>query len=344
MRLTTVRRTFALMAVVWVAAAQAPVIGDINLYGLRKTQPERILSALHIQAGAPLPASKGDMEDRIAELPDILLAHVEAVCCEGKSSTLFIGVEERGAPHPSFRSEPQGKEALPPDIAGDFRGFLSAVQRAASRGNAAEDLTTGQSRMADPEPRKFQEQFSAFAASHLEDLRSVLRDSGDAEQRAMAAAILGYAPKKADVVNDLQYALQDPDDSVRANAVRALNAIAVLAYRQPALKIRIEPTWFVEMLNSVVLSDRMEAVKALLTLTDHGGQGAREQIRERALPALAEMSRWKTPSYALPPFLLLGRAAGLTDAQVQQHWSKGDRESVIRKVLAPSAAGEHRQE
>ncbi len=331
------------MALASVAAAQAPVIGDINFYGLRKTQPERILSALHIQPGGVLPASRGDMEERIGKLPDILLARVEAVCCEGKASTLFIGIEEYGGPHPAFRSEPQGSAALPAGIVDAYHGFLAAVQRAASRGNAAEDLTTGQSRMADPAARKFQEQFASFAVAHIVDLQNVLRTAADPEQRGVATAILGYAPGKAAIVGDLQYALQDPDDAVRANAVRALNAIAVLASRQPALKIRIEPTWFVEMLNSIVLSDRMEAVKALLTLTDHDGRDAVEQIRERALPALVEMSRWKTPAYALPPFLLLGRTAGMTDSKTQQSWERGDRESVIRTALG-AAGGKDRGE
>ena len=53
---------------------------------------------------------------------------------------------------------------------------------------------------------------------------------------------------------------------------------------------------------------------------------------ERALPDLVEMARWATPSYALPPFLLLGRVAGMTDQQVEESWRKGDRESVIRKA------------
>jgi HEAT repeats len=338
-----VKHTLALLAVAQFAAAQAPVIGDINFYGLRKTQPDRILSTLHIQPGGALPASKGDMEERIADMPEVVLARVEAVCCEGKSSTLFIGVEERGAPHAAFRSDPQGNASLPASITDAYRGFLAAVQRAASRGNAAEDLTTGQSRMADPAARKFQEQFSGFAAAHLADLQNVMREAADPDQRAMAVAILGYAPKKAEVIADLQFALQDPDEAVRANSVRALNAIAVFAAREPNLKIVIEPTWFVEMLNSIVLSDRMEAVKALLTLTDHDGHGVIEQVRERALPALAEMSRWKSPAYALPPFMLIGRAAGMTDIQIQRSWEKADRESVIRKALGPTG-GKRREE
>ena len=65
--------------------------------------------------------------------------------------------------------------------------------------------------------------------------------------------MIAYAPHKPDVVNDLQYALQDPDEAVRANAVRALNGFAVLAAKQPARGIRVSATWFVEMLNSIVL-------------------------------------------------------------------------------------------
>jgi hypothetical protein len=56
-------------------------------------------------------------------------------------------------------------------------------------------------------------------------------------------------------------------------------------------------------------------------------------MRERALTNLVEMARWKSLPYALPPFLLLGRIAGMADAQVQQAWQSGNRESVIAKVL-----------
>ena len=78
--------------------------------------------------------------------------------------------------------------------------------------------------------------------------------------------------------------------------------------------------------------------KALLLLTDHGGQSAIDLIRERALPDLAEMARWKTLRYALPSFLLLGRVAGLPDAVTQQAWEKGDREAIIRKALGEDDA------
>ena len=47
------------------------------------------------------------------------------------------------------------------------------------------------------------------------------------------------------------------------------------------------------------------------------------------VPALAEMSRWKTLEHALPAFILTGRVAGLSEQQIQDAWTRGDRESVI---------------
>jgi hypothetical protein len=332
-------RTLVLGAVLS-AAAQAPAIGDINLYGLHKISAEHILKTLDIRPGGPLPPSKGELEDALEQMPGIVRARVEAVCCEGSRAILFIGIEERGAPHAAFRSDPSGDAVLPSDLVDAYHGYLSVVQRLAQQGAAGEDLSAGHSRMKDSEASAFQDRFADFAEKHLSLLRDVLRHGSEAEQRAIAAFVIGYAPRKQDVVNDLQYALQDPDEAVRSNAARALKAIAVLASREPGLGIRISPTWFIELLHSVVLSDRVEAVSALLTLTDHRDPATLELIRDRALDEIVEMARWATPRYALPPFLLVGRVAGLTDDQILQSWEKGDRNSVIDKALA--AAGRKR--
>ena len=342
-RLSNVLRILALSLAVTTLApgqaalAQIPAVGEINFYGLRKVTADRILSAAGIRQGQALPASKADAEDTIEKVPGIVLARIEAVCCEGDGAILFVGVEEKGAPHAAFRSAPTGEPVLPQEIVNTYRDFLTAVQHAAARGSAVEDLTAGHSMMADAEPRALQEQFAAYAREHADLLRDVLRTASEPEQRAVAATVIGYVPKKPDIVNDLQYALQDPDDAVRANAIRSLVAIAVLASRQPELGIKISATWFIEMLNSIVLADRLESTKALLTLTDRSAPEVLQQIRERALSALAEMARWKTPRYALPPFILLGRAAALPDIEIQKIWRTGDRESLIKKALPAPA-------
>jgi len=337
----SVRRTLLIGVVVCAVAAQALRIGNIDLYGLHKISREKILQATHVAPGGAIPPSRGDLEDEIAKVPGVVAVHVEAVCCEGAAADLFIGIEEQGAPHASFRSPPAGIVTLPQGLLDTYLQFLGAVQHAAVNGKGDEDMTAGHALIADPAARAFQERFIAFARENLGLLRSVLRSDSVAEERAVAATVIGYAPRKAEVVDDLQYAVDDPDSGVRANAMKSLTAIAVLAQKSPALKIKISPTWFVEMLNSVVLSDRLEATKALVTVTNNGDAAALDLIRERALPAVLEMARWKTLRYALPPFLLAGRLAGLTDAQIQQSWEKGDRAPVLAR--AESSAGTRRK-
>ena len=338
-------KLLALWSAAFGACAQAPDarqqvhIGDINFYGLRKTAPDKILSALELKAGATLPPSKGAMEERIEEVSGVVQARVEAVCCAGASVTLFIGVEEKGSPHFDYRTAPAGNAVLPQELMDTYHAFLAAVERAAQAGNMAEDLSAGHSMMADPAARALQETLAGFAADHTSLLREVLRSGSEPEERAAAAVVIGYAPQKPAIVNDLQYALQDADDAVRANAVRSLKAVAVLAAKQPDLGIRIQATWFVEMLNSIVLSDRVQSADALVVMTDQGNPAALDSIRERALASLTEMARWNTLRYALPPFLLVGRIAGMPDAEIQRSWEKGDRETVIKKALATVQKG-----
>jgi hypothetical protein len=312
--------------------AEAPRVGDVEFYGLHKLSDQKLLHAVHLKPGDPLPPSKGDLEDALEKIPGVVLAHVEAACCEDGKTTLFIGIEEKGAPHLAFHSPPSGDAALPDDVGEIYHQFLEAVRDAAHRGSTAEDLTVGHSLMADPTARLLQFQFADYAGAHLDLVQDVLRDSSDEEERAMAATIIGYAPNKKDVVNDLSNAMQDPDEAVRSNALRALTAIAVLARLEPRLGIHVSSTWIVEMLNSIVLSDRTRAANALVTLTEQD-PAALDQIRERALDSVVEMAQWKNMRYALPPFILVGRLAGMNEQEIQKAWTSGDRRTAIGLAL-----------
>jgi hypothetical protein len=329
-----IRWLIILTAAVGLAAAQAPKTGDINFYGLRKLTPEKVLSALELKTGDPLPPSKGDVEDRLELLPGVAAARVEAVCCDGPNAILFIGIEERGSPHFGTRQPPAGTATLPEDIMAAYREYMGAVERAAQLGNAAEDLTAGESHVADLRARLFEDQLAGLAAGRIEVLRDVLRNGAEPDERAVAAAVLGYAPKKDEVIKDLQFAMQDAEPAVRANAVRAMMAIAVLAQKRPELGLRIEPTWMVEMLNSIVLGDRQQAALALVTLTEQRDAATLDLISARALPSLVDMARWKTLRYALPAFLLVGRVAGVPEQELLDQWQKGDHETAIGKATA----------
>jgi hypothetical protein len=247
-----------------------------------------------------------------------------------------VGIEEKGAAHFEFRDIPNGEVRLPGDIVGAYHEFLAALEAAVRDGNPAEDLSTGESLMVDAPARLLQRRFEVIAEKNLPLLRDVLKNSADDEHRAIAAYIIGYAPTKRLVVDDLQQAVQDPDDAVRNNSMRALGAIAVLGVKDPSQGIRISPTWFVEMLNSVIWADRNKAVTALLNLTESRPETILTLIRQRAMPSLAEMARWKSLSHAIGPYMLLGRAAGLPEQQIQDAWKSGQRETVIAKALKVS--------
>jgi hypothetical protein len=315
------------------AAEPAPRLSTIDFYGLHKVSLIRIHKALGVSAGDPFPPSKGAIEERLEKIPGVVLARLEAVCCEGQGGMLFVGIEEKGAAHFALHSPPAGDAALSQEMLDAYHELVQAVESAARRGSTAEDLTHGHPLMADPDAREIQERFVQFADKHLAELRNVLRNSSDDEQRMIATAIINYASDKSKVLADLEYALQDPDENVRASAMHALNAIAVLAAKQPDLGIHISPTWFVEMLNSIVLSDRTNATTALINLTDARPSEMLALLRERALPSLVEMAQWNSLRYALPAFILLGRVGGLSEEQIQESWSRGERTAVIIEVV-----------
>src|SRR4029078_8443788 len=99
------------------------------------------------------------------------------------------------------------------------------------RGDAVEDRSRGHALNHDPAMRAVQDRFVLYAERDLSKLRQVLRTSSHRDERALAAQVLGYAPDKAAVVDDLAYGLSDPYQLVRNNAMRALLVIAEMAPR-----------------------------------------------------------------------------------------------------------------
>jgi hypothetical protein len=309
--------------------AQDLRVDVLDFYGLRKVSESQIRKALGVREGDRLPPSKGDAESKLDQISGVVESHLEAVCCDDGQTILYVGVEEKGAPHFDLREPPEREVALPEEIVSTYNRFLEAAQAAARRGSTGEDLTHGHPLMADGSARAIQEMFPALADQYRVEIVDVLRNSSDEAQRAMAAYVLVYASRKKDIVNDLQYGLKDSDPGVRNNAVRSLVALSVLAKLDPASDVHISPTWFIEMLNSLSWSDRNRALGALQTLTDSRDPLVLDQLRTRALDALIDMARWKTLSHALPAFVLLGRVAGMPEPEIQSAWTRGDRDAVI---------------
>jgi hypothetical protein len=316
-----------------------PRIGVIEIYGAHRVSVQKIRSAIQVKAGDPLP-SREDTEERIDKLSGILASRVEAACCSQRNMILYVGVEERDAPHIEFHPAPTGNMELPAGLFESYRKFLENVEASIRGRNADEDLTNGYSLMADPESRNLQQSFLPAVEQNLAQIDQVLRQSADAEQRSAAAYLLQYGPRGPHtskvIVDSLQYALRDQEDIVRANAMRALEAVAIGAKLHPDEQLRIEPTWFVELMNSVVWSDRHDASRALVNLTDSRPDRAAtlQLLRDRALPAVVEMARWHDLKHALPAFILAGRLAGLDEQQIKDAWLNEDREPVLKEALS----------
>ncbi len=313
--------------------SQIPRIGVIDFYGVRRVPESRLRSALAVSEGDRLPASKGDIEDRLERVPGVVRARVEAFCCHEDRLVLYVGIEEKDAPHFLFRDPPPGAADLPEPLLAAYRDYLSAFARAVRAGPVTENIVRGHVLSNYAATRAIEDRFQELARANLDALKKALRESADPLQRAAAACIIGYAPDKRAVVDDLQYAMRDSDEGVRGEAIRSLGAIAALGARDPQSGIRVEPTWFIQMLNSIVRSDRTRAVSALVGLTEQRRPYVLDQIRHTAMQSLAEMARWRPLEQALPAYLVLGRAAGVPEQEIQAAWAGKDREALIEKAL-----------
>ncbi len=333
---------FAVVAVGLSATDITPRVGLIEIYGLRKVSAQKVRAAIGAGPGETLP-SREEAEERIDKISGITGSRVEAACCAGSNMVLYVGVEERNAPHMDFNAPPTGDVSLPADLLASYRSFLDEVAGSIRGRNADEDLTQGYSLMSDPECRRIQQSFIPAVAANLDLIDRVLRQSADPEQRAAAAYLLQYGPRGPHttkiVVDGLQYALRDSDDSVRENAMRALQAVSVGAKLHPDEFIRVSPTWFIELMNSVVWSDRRDASRALVNLTENRDAESLALLRDRALPSVIEMARWHDLDQALPSFILAGRLAGLDEAAIKAAWVDGDRDAVLKRAANPT--GKH---
>lgn len=332
MRLKNLRLPILLLVPI-LASAQPPRIGIVDFYGVKKVSEEKLRKALGVVEGDPLPRSKEDVEELIEAVPNVVRARLEATCCADGKAILYVGVEEKGVLAFSYHDQPEGKQRLPEEIMDAYRVFLLSVRAAVTVGEAGEDFSQGHSRMVNGKARHAQEAFIPLAEENQKLLQEVLRNAADAEHRAIAAYVIGYVKTKRLVVDDLQYAMRDPDETVRNHAMRTLGGFAILAIKDPELGIKVAPTWFIEMLASLVWTDRNNAAVALVNLTESRDERILSHLRERATPALVEMARWKHLPHALPAFILLGRVLGLAEQDIQDTWSRGEREKLIARAV-----------
>jgi hypothetical protein len=318
-----------------------PPLGIIDFYGVRTVPEARLRDALpyHIDDSISVgqfKSQKRSVEQKLASLPGVSGAYLTLVCCtQDRKSILYVGVEEASTPCQEFQPAPTGSVRLTEDVLSADSDFEDAFHKSILKGNFAEDDSQGHALDNDPAVRAIQLRFVVLANAHLTDLKDVLHNSSDGQQRALAAQVLGYVKDKQAIVSDLVAAMRDPDPDVRNNSTRALVVFAEFSPKPPVRKIKISPEPFIEMLNSCIWSDRNKSSGALAKLTEKRDPALLAEIHDQALPSLLEMARWKNLGHAVYSLMILGRIGGLTDDEIQKSLDQGNRESLIAAATKP---------
>ena len=333
--LTAVLLIFPLLAAF---GQQVPSVGTIDFYGLRIVSEKDIQRALKIKIGDDWMQTLLAVEENrriLKKLPGVADASISLVCCndlDGKSIA-FVGIREKDAPVLTFRAAPNGKIRLPERILQAGKDFQKAFTQAIDEKDFSEDQSRGYSLAGNQAVRKVQQNFIEIAAKNIKILRCVLRESADAEQRALAAQVIAYAPNKNAVVGDLIYAVRDSNETVRNNATRALILFAGYTNSNPKSKIKIPADDFIPMLNSLDWTDRNKSLGVLDALTKKRDAALLAELKTNALASLVEMARWQSPGHAQSAFYILGRIGGLAESEIADAWKLKDREREIKLIL-----------
>jgi hypothetical protein len=292
---------------------QPPPIGTIDFYGLGSIPRSKAMASLPFKIGDRQPTSPKQTSDSMARALGVARVEFAFICCleEGKVQA-YVGIERSGARPHAYDAPPSGNITLPAEILEAYDDFLTALIPAVQSGNADEDRSQGHALSKYPPLRAPQDKFLAFAAAQTALLRDVLANAADTKSRIVAAHVLGYAPDKREVAGPLSRAVLDADETVRNNATRALGVIAEYAQAYPDLGIRIDPAPFIDMMNSVVWTDRNKGSFVLMSLSASSDPALLGKLRRDALPALIDMCSWSNLGHAWGACVILQRALGMS--------------------------------
>lgn len=307
-------------------------IGIIDFYGMNKIPVESLRKALPFKEGDRMhPPSESQAAEwqRQSKALGAIHSSFNFTCCDSGRVILYVGVQEAGAPTLKLHEEPHGTLRLDEEIVNASSDFDKALGLAVRAGRADEDDTQGHALTRDPVMRAVQDRFIELAQRREKQLRLVLRESADAQQRAIAAQILGYVDDKQSVVNDLVYAVSDTSELVRNNAMRSLWVFTKMVPDRKHAAIRVPYEPFVSMLNSSEWSDRNKSSLALMELTQNRDPRLLAMLRRDAVGSLIQMARWKSEGHAMPARVILARIAGYSEDSMRDVFSHHEPEAII---------------
>jgi hypothetical protein len=302
------------------AQEQPGLIGAIEFYGYAGLDVDQVRAALPVHVGDPFRGSSettGAIRKAVTSVIHRPPTDVAPVCCDAQGKfMIYIGLPGRSIKQTKYNPDPTGKTRLPPQIVDLYKQTMDASSAALLRGAISEDSSQGYAlSTSDSDVRSKQLAARAYALQHERLIRNVLDTSSDAQQRIVAAHLLGYARQSSQQIASLVRASHDPDETVRNNATRALG---VLAASNAKVAARIPAGGFIEMLSSVSWTDRNKAGWVLASLTRSRDPKLLARLRSEAWVPLMEMARWRSVGHAYSFRILLARIDGIEEQRAQQ--------------------------
>jgi hypothetical protein len=312
---------------------QIPV-GEIDFYGYAGLDLTQIRSSLPLREGDKL--SFAGMDQTIQRLTREVKqstgyqpTNVAPVCCDAQGNLMvYIGLPGKSSKSLRLNAPPHDSIRLPANIVKLYQQTMDLLMESVQK-QASEDRSQGYGLSSYPPLRTRQLAMREYATHHEPLVRRVLQSSLDAEQRGIAAEILGYGRQSKQQIAALVLASRDVDDGVRNNAVRALG---VLALSSPKVARRIPATGFFDLLNSGVWKDRNKTGILFDALSQARDPKLLGRLRSQALESLIEMARWRDPGHAQSAGMVLGRIAGIEEDRLHQLVASGQVEVIIKAL------------
>ncbi|HEV8001912.1 MAG TPA: hypothetical protein VGP63_18640 [Planctomycetaceae bacterium] len=329
-------------------ADEEKAIAAVETYGSHRVSRQSVLDAAGLPEGAAAPdrTQRKAILDRLQKIPGVRRAAIVVVVTPFPNSSggtigrpiVYIGIQESDRPDASFRAAPTGNVALPEAVVATYAEHERTFLESCKTNHFSEDDSHGYALMGNAAARAVQRKFVPLADQHYDRLVDVLRNSKNAEQRSAAATVMGYASDKKRAARDLIFGTRDANDGVRNDAVRALSVLLTYAREHRELGIEVSADWCLDLLESLQWTDRNKAMAVLDAATADRDAELLVKLRQRSLPSLIEMARWKSSGHAMMALLLVGRIAGLKDAEIWKAQDASEREKVIARVLRSQPA------
>jgi hypothetical protein len=331
-------------------AAQERRVGRVSFFGQDGFDTAAIRRALPIREGdvITLGSTEDEARTHTARLEQEIRAAVRgvtgrepvavnSVCCDERGGLLvYIGLPGESIRQVRYNRAPDGNVSLPAGMV-RLREEVDALQfKAIAQGRAAEDHSQGYALSSDDaELRARQLAWRDEVRLQAALVFEVLRSSADARQRAIAAMAAGYARPDGRQIDALAEASFDADEGVRNNAVRAL---AVLIMARPDRATQVPAARFVDLLCSSSWSDRNKGLMLLQALTAARDAALLRELRARAWTSLLQMAEWPK-GHAVSARLILGRIAGIPDAQLPELVNEEPADRLLRAILDATGPG-----